>query len=123
MPKSRRHDPATSVEAAESVWCPSLVESTVLDIVRQHGPICDDEIYRHYTLRAIRTGQVLPTPQSVRSRRSELVDTGLIEWSGLYSLTPSMRRTREWGAVFQHCGKGPCWCEEGHKGRCMADGA
>jgi hypothetical protein len=99
MPRSRRVNPDTSHEAAETVWCPTEVEATVLDIVRQHGPIADDQIYRHYIQRSIRTGQVLPTPQSVRSRRSELVDAGFIGWSGLYGLTESLRRTREWSAV------------------------
>jgi hypothetical protein len=99
MPRYRRANPETSYEAAESVWCPTVVEATVLDIVREHGPISDDQIFKHYIQRSIRTGQVLPTPQSVRSRRSELVDAGFICWSGLYSLTESLRRTREWSAV------------------------
>lgn len=99
MPNARLTDPETSLEAASSAWRPSEVESTVLDIIRQHGPICDDSIYRVYTQRAIRTGQVLPTPQSVRSRRSELVDAGFVEHSGLFSLTVTGRRTREWSAV------------------------
>lgn len=97
--RSRRANPETSLEALESVWCPTRVQSIILDIICQHGPICDDEIARVYYWRTMRTGDVLPSPESLRTRRSELVDKGLVEWSGLYGLTESLRRTREWSAV------------------------
>jgi hypothetical protein len=99
MPRSRRANPETSLEALESVWCPTRVQSIILDIICQHGPISDDLIARHYYQRATRSGDVMPSPESLRTRRSELVDKGLVEWSGLYGLTESLRRTREWSAV------------------------
>jgi hypothetical protein len=99
MPRSRRANPETSLEAHESVWCPSRVQSIILDIICQHGPIADDQIARRYYQQAVRTGDVMPSPESLRTRRSELVDKGLVEWSGLFTLTESLRRTREWSAV------------------------
>lgn len=99
MPRSRRANLETSLEAYESVWCPTRVQSIILDIICQHGPICDDQIAGKYYERAVRTGDVMPSPESLRTRRNELVDKGFVEWSGLYSLTESLRRTRELSAV------------------------
>jgi hypothetical protein len=99
MPRSRRRNPETSLEAHDTIWCPNRVQSIILDIICQHGPICDDQIARRYYQRAARTGDVLPSPESLRTRRSELVDKGLVEFSGVFTLTESLRRTREWSAV------------------------
>jgi hypothetical protein len=99
MPRSRRSVVETSLEAYDAVWCPTRVQSIILDIICQHGPIADDQIARRYYQQAVRTGDVMPSPESLRTRRSELVDKGLVEWSGLFTLTESLRRTREWSAV------------------------
>ena len=99
MPRSRRANTDTSLEAYDTVWCPTRVQSIILEIICQHGPICDDQIAGKYYERAVRTGDVMPSPESLRTRRSELVDKGLVQFSGLYSLTESLRRTREWSAV------------------------
>lgn len=99
MPRTRRVNPDTSLEAYDTVWCPTRVQSIILDIICQHGPISDDQIARHYYQRALRAGDVMPSPESLRTRRNELVEKGLVEWSGLYGLTESLRRTREWSAV------------------------
>lgn len=99
MPRSRRVPIDTSVEAHESAWCPNRVQSIILNIICEHGPIADEQIARHYYQRAVRTGDVMPSPESLRTRRSELVDKGLVEFSGVYTLTESLRRTREWSAV------------------------
>lgn len=97
--RSRRANPETSLEALESVWCPTRVQSIILDIICQHGPICDDQIAGKYYQRAVRNGEPMPAPSSLRTRRKELEQKGLVEHSGLYGLTESLRRTREWSAV------------------------
>lgn len=100
MPRrSLRRRVETSLEAHDSVWCPTRVQSIILDIICQHGPIADDQIARRYYQQAVRTGDVMPSPESLRTRRCELVDKGLVEFSGLYARTESLRRTREWSAV------------------------
>jgi len=99
MPSARRSDPETSHEAAVTVWQPSEVQAVVLSIVRENGPICDDGIYREYARRAMKSGAPLPTPASVRTRRKELEKNHLVQFSGIYTLSPSLRRTQEWSAV------------------------
>lgn len=99
MPRSRRHNPETSLAAYDTVWCPTRVQSIILNIICEHGPIADEQIARHYYQRAVRTGDVMPSPSSLRTRRDELVAKGLVEFSGVYTLTESLRRTREWSAV------------------------
>lgn len=99
MPNARRHDPETSHEAASTTWCPSEVQANVLHLIRTHGPISDDFLYQRYYHAALVSGAVIPTPQSVRTRRAELVQAGLVQHSGLYALTETGRRAREWEAI------------------------
>jgi len=93
---ARSADPETSVEAAESVWNPSEVQAHIFTIIQDHGPVTDEEVAWHYGHEAIRRNWYLPTQQSMRSRRAELVRAGQIEFSGLFGVTANGRRTRKW---------------------------
>lgn len=106
MPKSRTTDPITSQEAAESAYEPSLVQAHILEVLRNyaavtedHDGLTDDEIFQGFVREARQHGWVVPTPQSVRSRRAELVDEGFVQHTGIYGLTVSGRRTQKWAAV------------------------
>lgn len=96
VPSARSTDPETSHEAADSVWNPSAVQAVVFRIIEERGPISDTELIWHYGHEAARQKIYLPTDQSIRSRRAELVNAGQVEFSGFYGLTPNGRRTRKW---------------------------
>lgn len=100
---ARTTDPETSQEAAVSVWEPSTVQQHVLEVMSAYETISgdlngltDDEIFEQYLQHGLRHGWVIPTPQSVRSRRKELERHGLIVFTESYGLTDSGRRTRKW---------------------------
>lgn len=103
MPNARTSDPTTSHEAARSVWEPTIVQQHVLDILEHEkvtgnaAGLDNDEIYQAYVRNGRLHGWVVPSPESVRSRRSELEKRGLIEFTGLYGLSASGRRTQKWG--------------------------
>lgn len=85
---ARNSDPETSVEAADSVN-PRIRESQqeVLERLRACGPLTDDQLVER-----------LPrmSPSGVRSRRSELVERGLVRDSGARAFTKSNRKTIIW---------------------------
>lgn len=106
MPKARTTDPLTSHEAASSAWNPTEVQQHILDILEHDAEVTgnnagmsDDDLYRTYIAESRQHGWVMPTPQSVRSRRSELTRRGLIQFTGIYSMTDSGRRTQQWQKV------------------------
>lgn len=99
-PAARSGDPETSHEAAASVWNPSEVQAKVLEILWADwltdfagGPgMTDEEIAVEYERRFYPA----PTPQSIRSRRAELVRRGLVVFAGSYRKTATGRRARRW---------------------------
>jgi hypothetical protein len=106
VPNARTTDPLTSHEAASSAWNPTIVQQHILDILEHDAEVTDnsagmtdDDLYRAYVAESRQHGWVMPTPQSVRSRRSELTRRGLIEFTGLYGMTDSGRRTQQWRKV------------------------
>jgi len=86
---ARWTDPDTSHEAAASVADISAQQSHILSLLRQN-PMSDDMLVARYKRKPI------PTPQSIRSRRSELVQDGLVEHSGDHIIMVSGRRSRVW---------------------------
>ena len=86
--RARRTDPATSHEAidADSVTG-SLLE--VMDLFAEFGPMADHELVANHA------GYTY-TPQRLRTARSELTNNGVIEFAGIYRLTPSNRRAQVW---------------------------
>lgn len=86
MPRARRTDPLTSHQAAQSVSEKTLttVKKGILKLLAQK-PMCDETLFDEYCTWACGNadfGQRFPSPSGLRSRRSELVDEGLVIDSG-----------------------------------------
>lgn len=92
--RARRSDPSTSHLAASGVDVTQTQALVLSAFVR--GDATDDELYEricHYW------PEKKVTPQSVRSRRSELVSKGLVEFSGNYSTTSNGGKCRVWRRI------------------------
>lgn len=89
---ARGTDPQTSWQAAQSIAPEDLRASQVqvLDILRRHGPLTDEGIYRYVNGEQSVSG--------ARTRRSELVDAGLVRDSGARATTAAGRQTIVWEA-------------------------
>ena len=90
---ARRGDPATSWEAAESVDHIRESQSIVLAVIRTYGPMTDTDIMR--VLSEGDYGRTF-TPSGARTRRSELVDMGLVIDSGQRKRLVTGRRSILW---------------------------
>lgn len=90
---ARATDPNTSWQAAQSIAPEDLRDSQVqvLEILRKHGPLTDEAIYRYVNGEQSVSG--------TRTRRSELVDAGLVRDSGARATTAAGRNTIVWEAV------------------------
>lgn len=93
---ARATDPDTSHEAAASIDADKLSEDrkAVLLVLRSRGPLCDQDIFLHLT----ETGYNI-SPSGCRTRRKELCDIGLVEWSGHRIKLRTGRKSRIWQAT------------------------
>lgn len=91
---ARSSDPDTSKAAARSVAGIRQSQQLILNILKSHGPLSDQEI-----LHLIQKRGYSISPSGARTRRCELQAKGLVKFSGEYTLTASKRRTRRWRAV------------------------
>jgi hypothetical protein len=89
---ARHGDPETSHEAAETVNVTNG-QRIVLDMFRC-GPMTDHGAWTMLTRLGHRLGAL--SPSGFRTRRSELVAKGQLEFSGTFDTMPSGRRTRIW---------------------------
>lgn len=89
---ARRTDPVTSHLAAQTVDV-KRGRHIVLTCLRQYGPCTDDMLYTD----PIVYGNL--SPSGARTRRSELVQDGLVEDSGQRVTTQSGRKAIVWRAV------------------------
>lgn len=89
---ARRTDPSTSWDAARSISPEGLRASQqqVLQILQRHGPLTDEGIYRYVNGEQSVSG--------ARTRRSELVEAGLVRDSGRWSTTAAGRKAIVWEA-------------------------
>lgn len=102
---ARSSDPDTSHEAAASLDDQRLSECRrkILELLRS-GPATDEEIAR-----AECWEEFPQSPSSLRTRRAELVDVGLVLDSGATRPTLSGRKATVWRAAVQTPGEyGPC---------------
>lgn len=78
--QARRTDPATSHAAAAGITLERLtaVQRLVIDQLRTHGPMTDEELLRSV---AIDTGKDYPA-STIKTRRSELVAAGVVVDTG-----------------------------------------
>ena len=91
--KARRSDPQTSHQAAASVSDLTAAQEMVLEALRM-SPMTDEEIFQ--ALVRVEGGRMPMSTSGARTRRSELVDAGLVEDSGQTELTEAGRRTIVW---------------------------
>ena len=89
-PRVRRSDPLTSHLAAGSTD-PAASRQFVMSSLHKQGPLAQFE------LEGIAKG--LWSPSRMRTAVSELVVRELVEFTGIYRLTPSGRRARVWGVL------------------------
>lgn len=82
MPAARTHDPQTSHAAARSVASTTLVQQRILDIIRDASVfgagVTDEGIIATYSRQARVHAWTMPSPSSIRTRRKELADKGLV---------------------------------------------
>jgi hypothetical protein len=94
MAYARVTDPQTSHDAAKSVDNITATQHVILSLLRT--PMCDLELLTAYRL-SVEVGIAPYASESgIRSRRSELVDAGLVIHSGDYKLSPSGRKMMVW---------------------------
>jgi hypothetical protein len=106
MPAARRHDADTSHLAARTVQNPTEVQQRILALLpvrtsffdKPQG-MTDEQIIAEYRTVAELLNVRVPSDQSIRSRRSELVDAGKVAWTGDYGLTAGGRKSRTWIAT------------------------
>jgi len=105
MPVARTADPATSHAAARAAHNPNEVQARILTILTDHasGPdaagISDEGIYALYRAKARRLGWVIPTEQSIRSRRHELELADKVYFTDDHGTTKAGNKTRLWKAA------------------------
>ncbi len=88
---ARHSDPDTSHEAAASVKHIRRSQEVVLALLKDLGPVTDEELYVFAQDNMTRSG--------ARTRRKELVDKRLVKDSGMKRLTISGRKSIVWEAV------------------------
>lgn len=81
-PRARRTDPQTSHEAAERVRGVNAVQSTILMILWQRGPMTDPQIAEHYYRRVADGTAPKHSESGLRTRRNELVEMGKVVPTG-----------------------------------------
>ncbi len=88
--RTRKTDPETSLAAAASVTELTKKQELVLSVLRELGPMTDEQIAEQW---------VRPFSESgLRTRRSELVRRGLVRWTGEHRKLRSGRMARVWEA-------------------------
>lgn len=91
---ARLTDPETSHAAAASIDRLTARRGAVLALLaRFPGGLSDSELVEVYQAKGVIPPQ---SPSGIRTRRSELVDAGLVEYSGNNVTTPSGRSSRVW---------------------------
>ena len=99
---TRRSDPWTSHEAAQSISWEALrkSEQSVLWVLRVYGKkgLTDPQLIDLYEKARIADGLAQQSESGIRSRRAELVKKGLVEERG-HARLPSGRRAIIWRAT------------------------
>lgn len=97
-PRARNTDPETSHEAARSVLNRLRVRDMVLTVLRSHGPQTHEQIIKNVKdlELALNPGPAMVSDSGIRTRVSELVDSGDVEESGMFGKTRAGRRAILW---------------------------
>lgn len=100
--RARRTDPSTSRAAAESIDDLTERQTGVLHALWEIGPCTDATLAERYDGLRERFGDDLyppQTPQSLRSRRHELVEGGWVAPTGETGVSDTGRPAKVWRAV------------------------
>ena len=92
---ARNSDPDTSHAAAKSVRDLTGVQQGIVEILNWK-PLTDEQLVIAYENAYIEFEYPEATPQSIRSRRAELVRTGHVEFTGRKEQLKSGRWARVW---------------------------
>jgi len=106
MPAARTHDPETSHLAAKAAHNPTEVQQRILRLLpartsffdRTAG-LTDEQLIDEYKRYAAEHDLTVPSDQSIRSRRAELVAAGKVVWTKEHGQTRSGGKSRTWKAV------------------------
>lgn len=92
---ARRSDPETSHAAADAVrpQYARAIRELIGEILDVKGPLTDEEIYRELS-KLLPIGD--PSPSGARTRRSELVKAGDVEYAGYTRTLSTGREGRVW---------------------------
>jgi hypothetical protein len=96
---ARTSHPVTSHEAARSVTRLPDRQRAVLRVLKLFGPLHNDGLIEQYRKEKERMMLPVQTDQSIRSRRSELTDLGLVIDTGHKAILESGRRAIVWRTV------------------------
>ena len=98
---ARRTDPGTSHAAADSVRELTDRQRAVLAILRQHGPLTDEQLVARYTaLQQLHDGAPpQQSPSGIRTRRSELHARGDVIDTGEKATMTTGREAILWDAI------------------------
>lgn len=94
--RARNTDPQTSHDAAESVQRITETQRAILSLL-DGTPMCDEKLIELYVHSWKREGFPRASASGIRSRRSELVERGLIEPTAF----KERMQTGGWGRVWQ----------------------
>lgn len=89
--RTRRSDPVTSHEAADSNDTAGS-RAEVLRLLTTLGPLADHELVAAHDF----NDTAHYTPQRLRTARHELTENGLVVETGYYHLTNTRRRAKVW---------------------------
>lgn len=76
--RARNTDPQTSHDAADRVRGVNAVQSTILMILWQRGPLTDPQIAEYYNQRVADGTATKHSKSGLRTRRKELVEMGKV---------------------------------------------
>lgn len=93
---ARRSDPATSKAAAASVTNTEKVREGIKRILGLYGQLTDEQLAEHYLRGPLRMNWPKSTPSGLRTRRSELVESGDVCDSGHTGRTAAGRACTIW---------------------------
>lgn len=98
--RARSEDRDTSHDAADSVGAMTSRRRAVLELLKRLGPCTDPQLVWHYESSYDNHATLRQTPQSIRSRRSELVRMGYVAPTG--KTNTGGRSHTVWAATTQH---------------------
>jgi hypothetical protein len=93
---ARKTDPTTSHEAAASVGNITNTQKVILHLLQK--PMTDVELIESF-YKSVNRSLVWASESGIRSRRSELVQAGLVADSGTREKLPSGRNAIVWQAI------------------------